>query len=78
MEHCQWETALERPHFIKPLANGLLQTRVVPKNGWKPGWAKKPDYEADGVLRLLPTDYNPIYDESGRFYIAELEKFVSS
>ena len=50
----------------------------IQKNGWKSGWAEKPDYEADGVLRLLPTDYNPIYDESGRFYIAELEQFVSS
>ena len=76
MEHCQWETALERPHFIKPLANGLPQTRVVPKNGWKPGWAEKPDNEADGVLRVLPTNNHPIYDESRFFHIAELDKFV--
>ena len=40
--------------------------------------AKKPDYEANGVLRLLPTNNNPIYDESGYFDIGELEKFVSS
>ena len=48
------------------------------KNGWKLSGAKKPDHEAGRVLCLLPADQKPIYDEGGCFYIAELEKLVST
>ena len=71
---CLGNTALQQNVYLCL----CRQIRVISNNGWKPGWAEKPDYEiADGVFRLLPANNNPIYDESGSFHIAELDKFVS-
>ena len=71
---CLGNTALQQNVYLCL----CRQIRVISNNGWKPGWAEKPDYEADRVFRLLPANNNPIYDESGCFHIAELEKFVAS